>query len=103
MVLLKEMAFELSPSLTLLFNSSLKQGRIPDDWKIASVTPTFKKGNHSNSTNYRPVSVCCKTLERIVHTNIMEHLDSLNILSKCKYGFRAKHSTEMQLLHTVHD
>ena len=104
--LLKEMAFELSPSLTLLFNSSLKQGGIPHDWKIASVTPIFKKGNRSNPTNYRPVSltsVCCKTLERIVHTNIMEHLNSLNILSKCQYSFRAKHSTELQLLHTVHD
>ena len=70
------------------------------------MAPIFKKGNRSNPTNYRPVSltsVCCKILERIVHTNILEHLNSLNILSKCQYGFRAKHSTELQLLHTVHD
>jgi len=104
--LLKEMAFELSPSLTVLFNSSLKQGKIPHDWKIASVTPIHKKGNRSNPTNYRPISltsVCCKTLERIIHSNIMEHLNRFNVLSKCQYGFRANHSTELQLLHTVHD
>ena len=70
--LFKEIAFELSPSLTLLFTSSLKQGRSPDDWKIASVTTIFKKGNSSDPTNYRPVSLtsmCCKTLEHIVHTD----------------------------------
>ena len=37
-----------------------------------------------------------------MHTNIMEHFISLNVLSKCQYGFHAKHSTEMQLLHAVH-
>jgi len=104
--LLKETSFELSPSLTLLFNSSLKQGRIPQHWKTASVTPIFKKGNRSNPTNYRPVSltsVCCKTLERIIHANIMEHLNRLNILSKCQYGFHANYPTDLQVLHTMHD
>ena len=44
------MTFELSPSVTLLFNSSLKQGRILHDWKTASITPISKKGNRSNQT-----------------------------------------------------
>ena len=33
----------------------------------------------------------------------MAHLDRHNILSHCQYGFRTKHSTELQLLRTVHD
>ena len=72
----------------------------------ASVTPLFKKGDRNNPTNYRPVSltsVCCKILERSIHSNIMTHLDRYDILSSCQYGFRTKHSTELQLLHTVHD
>ena len=104
--LLKELAYVLSPSLTLLFNASLKQGYLPHDGKTASVTPLFKKGDCSNPTNYRPVSltsVCCKILERIIHSNIMTHLDRYDILSSCQYGFRTKHSTELQLLRTVHD
>ena len=44
--LLKELAYELSPSLTLLFNASLKQGCLPCDWKIASVTPLFRATNY---------------------------------------------------------
>ena len=33
----------------------------------------------------------------------MTHLDSCDILSRCQYRFCTKHSTELQLLRTVHD
>ena len=104
--LLKELAHALAPSLALLFNASLKRGCLPCDWKTASVTSLFKKGNCSDPTNYTPVSltsVCSKILERIIHSHIMAHLYRHNILTHCQYGFRTKHSTELQLLRTVHD
>ena len=104
--LLKEVASELSPSVTVLFNVSLQQGNIPDDWKKALVTPLFKKGNRNNPVNYRPISltsVCCKLLERIIYSNIISHLNEHNILSDAQFGFRHRHSAELQLLHTVHD
>ena len=28
----------------MLFNKSIKEGKIPDKWKIAEVRPIFKKG-----------------------------------------------------------
>ena len=104
--LLKELAYVLSSSLALLFNTSLKQGCLPHDWKTASVILLFKKGDRSNPTNYKPVSltsICYKILKRIIHSNIMSHLDRYDILSSCQYRFRTKHSTELQLLRTVHD
>ena len=36
---LKEVADEIAPALSLLFNSSLKQGIVPTDWKKAMVNP----------------------------------------------------------------
>ena len=39
---LKEFASDLTPMLTLLFQASLKQGTIPEDWKKALVVPVFK-------------------------------------------------------------
>ena len=39
---LKEAASELAPALGLVFTASLTQGRVPDDWKTADVTPIFK-------------------------------------------------------------
>ena len=43
--LLKEVAFQLAPPLTLVFQASLNQQKLPSDWKIAHVVPVFKKGD----------------------------------------------------------
>ena len=42
-------------------------------------------------------------MEHIVHSHIMKHLEEFNILSDNQHGFRAKRSTETQLIQTVHD
>ena len=41
---LKTTAPGIAKSLTQLFNYSLKTGGIPEEWKVANVTPVFKKG-----------------------------------------------------------
>ena len=33
----------------------------------------------------------------------MKHVNNYNILTDCQHGFRAKKSTEMQLILTLHD
>ena len=104
--LLKEMADELSPSLALIFTASLQQGEVPRDWKKALVTPLFKKGDQTNPTNYRPVSltsICCKLLEHIIHSNVMSHLNAHKIISDIQYGFCKRRSVELQLICTIHD
>jgi len=104
--LLKELSHELAPCLTLLFKASIHQSTLPLDWKTALVMPVFKKGSKSDPSNYRPISltsVCCKVLEHIIYSNIMSHLENLNILSDSQFGFRTKRSAEQLLLHTIHD
>ena len=104
--LLRECAEEISPALTLVFQASLQQGTVPDDWKPALVTPIFKKGDKSSPANYRPISltsVCCKVMEHIFHSQIMQHLDAHNILSDYQHGFRKKRSCDSQLILTLQD
>ena len=70
------------------------------------MTPTFKKGDRSKAENYRPISlasVLCKLLEHIIHSHIMIHFDTHNILSDTQHGFRKHRSTETQLTGTIHD
>ena len=68
---LKECSSEFSPMLAIIHNESLAQG-LPDDWRQANVAPVLRKVR-----SYRPVSltcICCKTLERIIVSNINKHL-----------------------------
>ena len=41
--LLKETAYQMAPLLTFIFQSSLDQGKPPCDWKLANITPLYKK------------------------------------------------------------
>jgi len=41
---LRELAQELAKPLSIICQQSWLTGEVPDDWKIASVTPTYKKG-----------------------------------------------------------
>lgn len=71
--ILKELADELTPALTLLYQSSIISGVVPQDWRTAHVTPIFKKkGERYRPENYRPISLTSvpgKILEHIiVHT-----------------------------------
>ena len=103
---LKATAAELSPILTHIFKQSLESGEVPLQWKHAYVTPIFKKGSKAHPGNYRPISltsVVCKTMEHIIVSQIMKHLEDHNILSDNQFGFRSKHSCETQLLITVND
>ena len=56
-----------------IINLSFENGCFPDDLKLAEVSPIFKKNNHLNKENYRPVSVLfnvSKVFERITYSQI---------------------------------
>ena len=103
---LKEVAEEISTPLCLLFNRSLEQGILPDDWKSAEVTAIFKKGSKSVTGNYRPVSltcIACKILEGIIRDVIVAHFNDNGLYSECQHGFRKKRSCVTQLLEVMED
>ena len=54
---LKEAAYIITPLVTELFRRSLQSGEVPLDWRLANITPIFKKGNRSIPSNYRPISL----------------------------------------------
>ena len=55
--LLDETADQISPSLTMLRNKSLRLGIFTGDWKLANIIPIFEKGKRDFVENYRPISL----------------------------------------------
>ena len=103
---LKECKTAIAPVLTRIFNTSLKTGKIPDDWRHANVCPVYKKGDKHDAINYRPISltcICSKLLEHIVSSNVMRHLEDNKILYDLQHGFRSSRSCETQLLSFVQE
>ena len=41
--ILKEVAREIAPALLLLYQSSFRQAKLPDEWKHAYVTPILRR------------------------------------------------------------
>ena len=50
--LLKLVAEELAPALTIIFQQSYDLSSTPKDWNSAIVTPTYKKCKKSDPSNY---------------------------------------------------
>ena len=92
--------------LTLIYNESLAQGTVPDNWWQANVVLVFEKGEKYYAANYRPVSLTCtycKTLDHIIVSNINKHLAFESILADFQHCFRSQRSCEVQLVKVYHD
>ena len=58
-VVLKQLKTEIAPVICLLFEKTLRTGLIPADWKKAQVCPLFKKGDKTEPSNNRHISLTC--------------------------------------------
>ena len=94
----------VAETLSKLFNLSIRNGEYPDALKIAKVIPIYKKGEHTDINNYRPISILThlnKIFETIICSQMKSFLDKHNIFYKYQYGFREKHSTDQALIEIV--
>lgn len=92
--------------LQIIFAQSLLEGQIPEDWKTATVTPVFKKGDRSDPSNYRPIPltcVACKLMEHIISSHVASHLDNNSFFFRKQHGFRPGLSCETQLFEFTTD
>lgn len=104
--LLKLTVTQSSSFLCKLFQQSIDENLLPGDWKLAFVVPIFKAGDHTDFSNYRPISLTsipCKILEHILYTQIMQHLSSNNLLFPNQHGFQRGKSCESQLFEFITD
>ena len=89
-ILLKSAPKSFSCALSIIYNRSITFGEVPIDWKLANISPVFKKGDKTDPNNYRPISltsIICKIFEKIIREKISEHLAKNNLITNSQHGF----------------
>ena len=104
--LLKDIIYSVRKPMTIVFNMSIAQSIVPDNMKIAKVTPLHKNGSIYDCNNYRPISllaVISKVLEKIIYVRTVRFLNKHNILQDTQFGFRKNYSTSDATMKFVGD
>ena len=97
-MVLKNCALPLSFSLTLIFNKIMECGKIPNEWKLASIFPIYKKDLKNAVDNYRPVSLL-SNVGKVFEKCLLQYVKPFIIPSICEeqHGFTQGKSTVTQL------
>ena len=90
--------------LTCLFMQSIRECSVYNSWKVARLTPVFKKDDPTVVSNYRPLSllsVPSKILESCVADMIAKYVFSENeaLVTGNQWAYRKGRSTELLLFH----
>ena len=75
-------------------------------WKLANVTPIFKKEDKQLVKNYRPISllpICGKMFEKLTFNSLYLYLNSNNLITPNQSGFRPGDSCSNQLLFLINE
>ena len=90
-----------------IVNMSLTQAMFPVSEKFAYVKPTIEgKADHQCLNSYRPISnlsFLSKIIESVVHRQLMEHLEKIDVLPENQSAYRKNHSTESALCSVMND
>ena len=97
---------EISYPLSTLLNNLFQIGHFPDNWKIAHVTPIFKRvGSKNSKLNYRPISILpslSKVCESIIHERLLSHCTHFKIITERQAAYLKGDSTITQLIYLIH-
>lgn len=101
--LLKACAAELGQPLQHIFNLSLRQGKVPTQWKTSCIVPVPKKPRPKELNDYRPVALTShvmKTMERL----LLHHLRPMvsHVLDPLQFAYREKVGVDDTILYLLH-
>lgn len=99
--LLKDNKEALISPLCIIYRKSMSSRKMPEDWRIANVTPIFKKGTKTKAENYRPVSLTsipCKMFEAIIKDQLINQVLDNPLIKNTQHGFLSNKSCTRNLL-----
>ena len=94
----------LAPSLREIFQRSLHQVHVPNNYSTSHISPLYKGGDKTHAINYRPVSllpIVSRLLETIVKQRLVGYPTEKTLLPPTQFAYRRFHSTEDALVLAV--
>ena len=104
--LLKICGKPICKPLELIFQSCIKHGKFPNEWKFANLNPVHKKSDKQILKKYQPVSllpIFGKVFERLVYNCLFEYLIENNLISLNQSGFKPGNSCTNELISIMHE
>ena len=101
---LRIVADVIAPYLQYFFEFSFIEGIFPESCTIAKVILLYKKGDKTNPTNYRPISILScfsKILERLIHSRFTKFFSKHKVIYEAQNGFQKYISTVYAVLDIV--
>lgn len=102
---IKKFSNKIAPIFVKFINISFENFSFPNSLKTAIVTPIFKSGITTNTSNYRPISVLSafsKIFEIIIKQRLNYFMMMNDFLSKEQYGFEKNSNTSAACLSLTH-
>ena len=75
--ILRELAELIAKIFSTIYQCSWSTGEVSEDWRLATVTPIYRKGRKEDPENYRPISLTSvpgKVMEQIIMREITRHV-----------------------------
>ena len=98
---LRELAEAIAEPLSVVYQRSLLTGEVPEDWRLAGVTPIYQKGCREDPGNCRPVSLTWvpgKIMEQMVLREITRHMQDNWGIRPSQHGFTKSRSCLTNLI-----
>ena len=87
---LRELVGVIAVLLSAIYRHFWLSGEVPEDWRLANVTPIYKKSRKEDQGNYRPVSLTSipgKVMEQITLGEITRHVHGVQGIRPSQHGF----------------
>jgi len=102
---LREPVEVIAKLLSTIYQWSWSTGRVPEDWKLASVTPIYKKGCKEDLGNFMSISLTLvpgKVMEQIIVSEITWHAWNNQRIRLSQHGLMKGRSCWTNLISFYH-
>ena len=100
-MVLREPVEAIAKSLSIIYQRSWSTGEVPEDWRLAIVTPIHKKDRKEDPGNYRSLSLTStpgKVMEQIILREITRHMQYSQRIRLSQHGFMTGRSCLTNLI-----